>query len=209
MKPRNTIIVLVILALLAGYVYYDQQQSASAPTATPVPQLKVLDLNPDDVTGIQVTTPVSRTLAHKDNNVWQMDEPSKEEADTARLNNLVKQFARLTATRALTETPSDLAQYGLVTGTLTMTLQLKDNRSEVVRFGDPAVGSTSYFAQHISDPKVYLISPSVYGDLRQLLDMPPKKPTPTPTPLPTNTPLPTTPTPVSAQTPAATDTPKP
>ncbi len=207
MKYRNTVIVLVVLALLAGYVYYDQQQSASnATTPTPVPEVKILDLNADDVTGLQVSGPVSRTVAHKDNGAWLMDEPSKEEADTARLNNLVAQFVKLKATRALTETPSNLAPFGLVTGTLTLTLQLKD-RAEVVRFGDTTLGGGSNYAQHVGDPKVYLVSPTLLGDAQRLLSTPPKKPTPTPTPLPTNTPAPTIPAPEGPPVPAG--TPKP
>ncbi len=211
MKFRNTILALIVLAAVAGYVYFVELSPSATPTPTAVPELKMLDLNADDVTSIQVSNPLSRTVARRDQAIWQMDEPTKEEADTARLNNLVTQFAKLKATRALTETPTNLAPFGLVTGTLTMTLQLKDNRSEVVRFGNATLGTTAYYAQHISDAKVYLVSPSIYGDIQRLLSTPPQKPTPTPTPLPTNTPGPTTPapTPTMTETPTATGTPKP
>ena len=208
MNFRNTAIAVVVLALLIGFLYYDQQQQAAAPTPTAAPLTKVLDVNPDDVSGLQVSSAVSLTVTHKDNGAWYMDAPTKEEADTARLNNVVTELSKLTATRSLTDTPSNLQPFGLITGTLTVSLTVKD-KAEVVRFGNAVLQGSNYYAQHLGDPKVYLVSPSVYGDAQQLLAQLPKKPTPTPTSPPTDTPLPVTPSPLPAGTPAATDTPKP
>jgi len=208
MKYRNTIITIVVLAALIAFIYYDRQQQSAAPTPTPVPATRLLDVNPDDVSALQVSNAVSRPLARKDNGAWFLDAPTKEDADTSRLNNLVTQFAKLSATRALTDTPSDLQPFGLVTGTLTLSLTVKD-KTEVVRFGNAALQGSSYYAQHVGDPKVYFVSPSVYNDAQQLLSLPPKRPTPTPTFPPTNTPAPVTPSPAGTSVPIATDTPKP
>ena len=207
MKFRNTAIVLIVLAALAGYVYYAELSPSATPT--PTAEIKLLDLNPDEVTGLQIGDAISRTVARKDNNIWQMDEPTKEEADSTRLNNLVAQFAKLKATRALTETPTNLAPFGLLTGTLTLTLQLKDNRSEVIRFGQSTLSGATVYTQRAGDPKVYLVSTTALADASRLLSAPPKKPTPTPTATPvppTNTPAPT---PLTTETPAPTGTPKP
>jgi uncharacterized protein DUF4340 len=197
MKYRNTLIILVVLAVLVGYLYYDQQQQSAAPTPTPVPSVYALKLTAADVTGLSVSTAVSRTVTHKDNGAWFMDEPIKEEADTARLDNLVTSFAQLTASRALTTTPTDLAPFGLVTGTYTLELTMKDNHKEVLRLGNKTVDASNYYAQHVGDPKVYLVSSSVQSDLQQLLDMLPEKPTPTPTSPPQPTPAVTSTTPVA------------
>jgi uncharacterized protein DUF4340 len=204
MKYRNTLIILVVLAALIVYVYYDQQQQAVAPTPTPVPSTNVLKLTAADVTGLSVTNGISRTVAHKDNGAWYMDEPSKEEADTARLDNIVMSFAQLTASRALTTTPSDLAPFGLVTGTFTLELTMKDNHKEVLRLGNMTVNSSNYYAQHVGDPKVYLVSTSVQSDLQQLLDTLPKKPTPTPTSPPPAATAPPVGPPLPIPSPAAT-----
>ncbi|MBI1800334.1 MAG: DUF4340 domain-containing protein [Chloroflexi bacterium] len=206
MKPRNTIILVLVLAALAAYVYFVELPPSATPTPTPAPETKLLDLNADDVTGLQVSSPLSRTVAHLAQAVWQMDEPTKEEADTSRLNNLVLQLAKLKATGTLTDTPTNLAPFGLMTGTLTMTLQMKDNHSEVVRFGNATLGASAYYAQRPGDPKVYLVSPNTYGDLTRLLEILPKKPTPPPTAAITPTPEATgTPT----ATPDTTATPRP
>ncbi|MEP7198806.1 MAG: DUF4340 domain-containing protein [Chloroflexota bacterium] len=190
MKPRNTFIILVVLAALIAYLVYDQQQPAATPTPTPIPSVQLLNLNDADVTGFVVTSGVSRTVAHKDANGWQLDEPIKDEGDSGRLNSLVSSLVKLSASRALTETPSNLAPFGLITGTYTLELKLKDGRSETVRLGDATLGGGNYYAQHVGDPKVYLIAPSIYGDLRRLIEQPPQKPTPEPTPLPPLPPLP-------------------
>lgn len=214
MKARNTLSMLVVLAALGGYVYYTEfSPSALTVTPTPIPDttIKLLDLNPDDVVGLQVSSGVSRTVAHKDNGAWHMDEPTKEEADTSRLNNLLGTLAKLNATRALSETPTNLAPFGLLTGTLTVTLQLKDNRSETIRFGEATIQGGTYYGQRVGDPKVYLVTSLAFSGAQQLLTTLPKKPTPTPTappPLPTDTPAPT-PTLNPNATPVTTLTPKP
>jgi len=185
MKYRNTIIMLVVLAALVGFLFYDQQQQAAKPTPTPQPVLTLLDLNADDVSALTVSVPPSRTVAHKDNGAWLLDEPTKEEADTTKLSSLVTQFAKLAATRALTITPADLAPFGLVTGTLTLELKLKDNRTEVIRVGNATVGGSDDYVQHVGDPKVYLVPAATFSALHQFVTTPPKKPTPTPTSPPT------------------------
>ena len=181
MKYRNTLIILVVVAALIGYAYYDGQQQAIAPTPTPVPSVYALNVAAADVIGLSVSTAVSRTVNHKDNGAWLMDEPTKTDADTDRLNNLVTSFAQLTAARALTTTPTNLAPFGLVTGTYTLELTMKDNHKEVLRLGNPTIDSANYYAQHVGDPKVYLVSSSVQSDMQMLLDTLPIKPTPVPT----------------------------
>ena len=181
MSYRNTIIVVVVLAALIAFLKYDQQQQASQPTATPQPALKLLDLSADDVTALKVTVPPSRTVAHKDNGAWLLDEPSKEEADTTLLNSLVTQFAKLTATRALTDTPSVLGPFGLVTGTLTLELTLKDNRTETIRVGNTTISGSDVYVQHAGDPKVYVAPLATFSTLQQIVSAPPRKPTPAPT----------------------------
>src|SRR5437660_12228459 len=111
MNYRNTLIVLIVLAALIAFVAYDQQQPSATATATVAATISVLNGNAADVVGLTVSGPVSRTVAHRDNNVWQLDEPRKEEADTTRLDGLVQTFAKLNATRVLTNTPSDLGAF--------------------------------------------------------------------------------------------------
>jgi Domain of unknown function (DUF4340) len=201
MKYRNTLIMLGVLAALVGFLYYDQQQQAAQPAPTPQPVLTLLDLNADDVTALTVSVPPSRTVAHKDNGAWLLDEPTKEEADTTQLSSVVTQFAKLTATRALTVTPADLAPFGLITGTLTLELTLKDNRTEVIRVGNATIGGSDDYVQHVGDPKVYLAPAATFATLQQIVSTPPKKPTPTPTsPAPTAGALPPLP-PVATSTP--------
>jgi hypothetical protein len=188
MKYRNTVILVLVLAALIAFVYYNDQQQASAPLPTPAPQTLVLDLKGEDVTQIAVTTPLSRTVVRRSGDAWQIAEPAVEEADSARLNELASSFARISATRALTDTPANLAPFGLVTGTLTVTLQFKDNHGETLRFGNAAVGGSAYYVQRAGDPKVYLVASPTHADALGLLTNLPKKPTPTPTLPPTDTP---------------------
>ncbi|MBI5879316.1 MAG: DUF4340 domain-containing protein [Chloroflexi bacterium] len=189
---RNTIIMVLVLAALLAFVVFNdqqqQQQAANAPLPTPAPETLVLDRKADDVTQIAVTTPFSRTVVRRSGEAWQIAEPVAEDADPVRMSGLAAGFARLRATRALTDTPANMAPFGLVTGTLTLTVQFKDNQSETVRFGNAVIGGGAYYAQRAGDTKVYLVAAQSYNDAQGLLTTLPKKPTPAPTMPPLDTP---------------------
>lgn len=182
MKVRNTLILVVVFALLAGYVYFfeikkiEEGEEEEGPKTT-----QVFDLVADDVVELTVKGPegIAR-LRHVEGQPWQIEEPIQEEADDVRVTSLVNRLATLTASRTLTETGS-LATYGLAEPQLTAELKTRDNQLEALLAGDKNPQGSSYYVQKEGDENVYLVYASTIDDLKRLITEPPKKPTPTPT----------------------------
>jgi len=204
MRLRNTLILLVIFAALGAYVYFTESP-AKTPTPTPAPQEQVLNLVADDVVGLSVQGSGDREtrLKRQRNQPWRLEAPLQDQADEARVQSIVSRLAQLTPTRTLTQTTETLSAFGLVTPTLTVTLQL-EQREEMLFIGAQNPQQTAYYAQRRGDSAIHLILAGLVDELRQLLTKPPVKPTPTPTPTITPTPLPATPTPIVTATPVPT-----
>jgi len=185
-KLRNTLILVVIFALLAGYVYFFEMKKTEEGEGEEEPKTtQVFDLVADDVVELTVKGSEGTTrLSRVEGQPWQIEEPIQEEADDVRINSLVNRLARLTASRTLTET-GDLATYGLAEPQLTAELKTRDNQVETLLAGDKNPQGSSYYVQKKGDENVYLVYASAVDDLRRLITEPPKKPTPTPTFTPT------------------------
>ncbi len=204
MKLRNTLILVVIFALLAGYVYFFEMKRAEEGEGEEPKTTQVFDLVAEDIVELTVKGPEGTTrLSRVEGQAWQIEEPIQEEADDVRINSLVNRLAKLTAGRTLTET-SDLAAYGLAEPQLTAELKTKDNQVETLLAGDKNPQGSSYYVQKKGDDNIYLVYVSTIDDLKRLITEPPKKPTPTPTFTPT---VSVTVTVTATSTPATTPTP--
>jgi Domain of unknown function (DUF4340) len=190
MKWRNTLILLVTLAALATYTYFgDLQKGTGQATETPNSELAIFNLSGQDILGLKVTTADSKSveLKREAGQPWAMVSPASQGVDETRVNSLVDQLARLTASRALTQT-NNLAEYGLITGTLTANITLTGGVTHTLLVGETNPGGSSYYA--LADGKqtpVYLIYSSDVDGLQRLVTQPPYPPTPMPTTLPSPT----------------------
>ncbi len=191
MNPRNTLILLVILAALGAYTYFGEiQKGTGQATETPGSQSVVFtNLSGQDVLGLKVTTADGKSveLKREAGKSWTMVTPASQAVDDTRVNSLVDQLAQLTANRVLTQT-NNLAEYGLITGTLTADIALTGTTTHTLLIGDTNPSGNSYYA--LADGKqssVYLIYTNSVDELQRLVTQPPYPPTPTPTTLPSPT----------------------
>jgi hypothetical protein len=199
---RLTLVLLVVLVLLSGAVYYVQSNPA---TPTPSAQtVAVLSFLPSDVTQLE-TTGQGKTVVvtHGDDGKWQLKQPEEAPADQIRVDSLVSRLSTLTATRTI-DAPASLAEFGLDQPKVQAKLTLKSGQTHTLLVGDQNPDKTTYYAKLPDRQTVYLIPVAVGGDLAGLLTDPPKA-TPTPTPFPTALAPSGTPTP--AGTPAASGSP--
>lgn len=197
MKFRNTLILIAVLAILAGYVYFFEIHKEEKPTEEELAKV-VFDLNPDEIAvlTVRVTEEGKERIARvrrEPGQPWQIEEPVQEPAFDTKVTNIVKRFAELEAVRRLEEAPSDVAVYGLNPHQIELTAQLQDGSEHTLLVGDMNPTRSGYFAQRRGNPAVYLVSTSLIQDLKKWVNEPPLVPTPTPTssPTPEGTPTPT------------------
>ena len=191
MKWRNTILVLIVFALLAGYVYFFEMRKKE-PETTPEEEEKIVFQIPqDDVVELIVESDEGKRtrLVKEGEEPWKMVEPAEEEADTRRVDAMVFRFVRLKANGFFTATAESLADYGLGVPKLTAKAVLKDKSEKALLVGNKTPNKANYYMmkKDVLD-RIYLVESTFGDDLWRLITEPPKKPTPTPTATITPTP---------------------
>jgi len=187
MKFRNTAILLVILAILAGVAVWETRRGPAGES----PQEKakwVFTLGRDDVGELEVKDgDQSVYLARGSTGDWFIGAIGGSPADTARVNSLLDSLVNLKSTRVITNTSIGLAAFGLDNPPVQVRLGLTGGNKEVLLIGNKNPQETSYYAQRQGSPNVYLVSTWLVDDLKKLVSEPPYQPTATPSPEPGGT----------------------
>lgn len=182
MKLRGTLILLALLALLGGYVYFFEVKKPATPEKKATTTVTVLDLPYSDVVGVEVRSEDGEAkLARQPEAGWKVMKPKEKEADQDRVERVIKGLSPLRATRALTEA-MDLKAFGLSEPKTSITVTLRDGSEEVLLIGDKNPAGTAYYVQRKGDEAIYLVYTSVIDGFKRMVTNPPFKPTPTPSP---------------------------
>jgi len=199
MRWRNTLILLVILAILAAYVYFIESKKEIPTTSKKTPTPQVININAADVVTFEIHTEESTTrLVREKGEPWRLEKPVKKEADDEKVNRVLDRITTLTARRAITETTESLESFGLAEPQMEVTLILADGREQKLLVGEQTPQRSAYYVQKPGDATIYLVQTGIIADLQRFVNIPPVKPTPTPT---------WTPSPTAGTTPTITPTP--
>ncbi len=197
MKPRTTLIVVAVFLALLAYVYFGELNRPTPAPTTPTPT-RVWSLAADQVVGLTIRSGEKQTrLVRSTEGEWRLEARTPEPADEERIDRVLGNLAAMNPTRTFTEVAGLLEEYGLMQPSLEATVQLADGSTQTLRVGAPNPQQTAYYAQVEGAADVHLLPAWLITSLRDLLDQPPIRPTPTPT-------LTATPTPEATATPAAT-----
>lgn len=160
MKSRflNLVIACVVLAALAGWLYWsNRHQNAKAATSSVPPSPTILKLNQADITAITIKAkdapPVS--LSRDANQAWQITAPKPVHADPEQVSMLLSSLAPLSAQEVVANNASGLSQYGLDSPSLEVDITQKGHPEQRLLIGDDTpVGSAAY-AMVAGDPRIY------------------------------------------------------
>ena len=148
----------VVLAALAGTLYWSNRHPKSAyPAASATVSPTILNINPANITAFTIKTkdapPV--TLARDANQAWQITAPKPMHADPEQVSILLSALEPLTAQEVVTNSASDLSQYGLTSPTIEIDLTQKGRPEQRLLIGDNTpVGSASY-AMVAGNPRIF------------------------------------------------------
>jgi hypothetical protein len=193
MKFRNTLILIGVLLLIAGYVYFFELNKEEEPSAEDLATV-VFDVDVEQVLAVQVhegdgSSVVVARVARESGQPWQIEVPVAEPAYDTKVTNTAQRLAELEATRMLEESPSDPAVYGLTEPRWTFVMTLADGSERTLIVGDQNPTKSGYYVRRGGESPVYLVGTSVIRDISGWATTPPE--IPTPTPVPTDTPEPT------------------
>ncbi len=198
MDRRITIAVVVVLALLGGYIWYTFLREGAPPVAptTPEPtEILFLTVPQDKVQAVQVTDVKNSKITRvvRDGENWKMEQPAQGDAYLVRVQDLVFALTRISAERKLAP-QSDLTPFGLNPPQYAVEISLNDASTINLLLGSENPEGNAYYALKNGDSALYLIDSSIGDTITKFVNEPPYTPTPSPTPEATATPQ-ATPTP--------------
>ena len=115
MQFRNTIIVLVLLVIVGGYIYFFQAGKSEEETK------KLFDIKADDITRIVLKYPGQDIEVARIDGAWKRVKPIKVDADSAAVGTLTHEIADADVKRTVDDNPTDLAPFGLAKPAVTVT----------------------------------------------------------------------------------------
>src|SRR5687768_15560960 len=120
----STIILLVVLAGLVGYVYWSDGEQPAADA-----KAKAFEVSPENIEEVQIRTIDGETArAQRIDTSWQVTEPEKADADAAAVAAITSSLASLEVQRVVDENPGDVKQYGLEPARLEVAFREKDKK---------------------------------------------------------------------------------
>ena len=123
MRLRNTIIVLVLFAIVGGYAFIVGHYSQTEPTQ------KLLTVKQDDIAKIELKYSDRDIVIERDKGKpWRLVKPIGADADQTQANNLARAIAEGVLVRTVDDKPADLAPFGLKPPTTTVTVTTFDHK---------------------------------------------------------------------------------
>lgn len=205
MKFRNTLILLVVMGLLLGYVFLVERKAdpPSEADASPVPTLLPYALSFDSAAAREVhlarpSRDQLTSLVSVDGGLWTLTQPLVDEADQTAVTRLVQSLSKLRPQRALTGTVGALADYELDPPVIIADIILEGGVRHTLSLGGQNAGKSAYYCLVSGDDTLYMVASYIGADIERMLNQPPVRPTPTPASEPTMPPrIPPPPTPAS------------
>ena len=161
MKNSGLLIAAVVLAALAGVLYWSNHHPPSDSTAnasvdTPP---KILSLKQEDISKLEIKKKGGEALdlAKGDSGKWQITAPKPLGADQDAVSSLLSSVSSLNADRLIDDKATDLNQYGLAQPSLEIDITAKDKPQKLL-LGDDAPTGSAVFARLDGDPRVFTIA---------------------------------------------------
>ncbi|MFZ2060730.1 MAG: DUF4340 domain-containing protein [Candidatus Binatus sp.] len=124
MRLRNTIIVLILFAIVGGYAFVVGHYSVNEEKP------KLIDVKPDDIAKIELKYSDRDIVLERDKGKpWRLVKPVGADADQAQANNLARAIADGVLVRTVDDKPADLAPFGLKPPTTTVTVTTFDKKT--------------------------------------------------------------------------------
>lgn len=159
------LILVVVLAGLGGYIYYDSKQPAVDPNA----KTKAFDVAADQIEELQITVADGdSTRAVRTDNTWKLTAPVEADGDSSELTNMASNLAALDIQRVVDENPANLDQYGLEPARIDIGFRLKGQTATArLLVGDKTPTGGDVYAKKPGESRVFLVAAVVDDTFRR------------------------------------------
>ena len=177
MKPvRNIIILVLVIALLGGGMYFISQYEPKQ-EETVLPELPetvtMFKTEKSNITAVTVTLPEETYTVSLENGAWLVNNDPDILISQSRVETLLYECANIVAKELLEENAQNLVQYGLDNPNRTVQITLADGSKTTVLLGHNSIENTLTYLMLEGETKVYTKSTSgcenLAGPLSNLL----------------------------------------
>jgi hypothetical protein len=152
---RSFLVLLAVLAALAGYLYYDSKHE---PGDDKKPEKVFAGIASDKVERVTVKSASGDlTTVEKQGAEWQMTQPAAVAADGAELSGITSNLASLEVSRVVDEQPTDLKQYGLDPARIEVTFKFA-GKDQKLLLGQKTPTGGDLYAKVPDKPRVFLVA---------------------------------------------------
>jgi len=161
MKIRGLLIATVVLAGLAGVLYWSDHHKSSAQAAKPDADSSpsILKLDENTITRLELkkkdAPPILLTKSGSD---WKITEPKAFAADQTTVSSMLSTISSLDSERLVEDKGSNLGRYGLASPAFELDVTEKDNKTERLLLGDDTPAGSGVYAALAGDPRVFTIA---------------------------------------------------
>jgi len=156
MRFRGLLVAVVLLAALAGGLYYSNKQKAAEAAKPPADQPpKILSLTEGDISKIVLKKKgADETDLQKAGGKWAITAPMPYSADQDAANQLAGSAASVTSDRVVEDKASNVSAYGLDSPTLEVDITGKGGKISKLKIGDDTPTNSGSYAMLEGDPRV-------------------------------------------------------
>src|SRR5687767_2470888 len=159
MSTRGLLVGAVLLAVLAGAVYWSER-TKTAEESKDSSASKLVSIKDEDLSRLEIrrlgAEPV--VVERGKNNQWQMKSPEPLRLDQDAVSSLVTSFTGLTQDRVIDEKPTDLSAFGLGTPSIEVTATAKNGTKQTLLIGDDTPTGSGVYAKLDNQPRVFTLS---------------------------------------------------
>jgi hypothetical protein len=156
---RSTLVLVVVLAGLVGYIYFVESKKTETPAGEEV-KPKVFSVTADKIADLSVKSATGEeTVLKKTDGSWQIVQPVQSAADQAEVSGLTSNLATLEIQRVVDERATDLKQYGLAEPRVDVGFKAAGDKDfHHLLIGDKTATGGDLYARLQNRQKVFLVS---------------------------------------------------
>ena len=157
---RSTLVLLVVLAGLVGYIYYLNRAKPETDTDSKKAFAK---LNSDDIEALRIKSADNQTTTlQKTGADWTLVDPVKTAADSTDVNAIATDLATMDIERVVDENPANVKEYGLNPPRVEVDFRTKGGKNfRQVQIGDKTATGGNIYARIEGQKRVVLLNSSL------------------------------------------------
>jgi hypothetical protein len=167
MKPLKVLIYVLILSVIAAWVYVVEVRQRRQDEALREKAEKIIHLKRIDVVGIELDSPKNgRIVLMRPRKTWVLTEPVRAKADPGEVDGFLTSVIGGKREKLLRKKGVDWKEFGLDKPSLTVTLLTKDKPTRLL-FGAANPSKTSYYLRVDKDPELLLVADTFKNSLNK------------------------------------------